>query len=262
MMRSLLTASTGMAAQSLNVDVISNNIANVNTNGFKRGRANFQDLMYQQIKSPGAEASAAGTQLPTGIQVGLGVRTASVDSIFSEGSFQQTNNPLDLTIQGRGFFQIQMANGDSAYTRAGSFSLDSTGQIVTQNGDLLQPGITIPTDAQSIQIAQDGTVSVTQPAGIQTVLGQIQIADFLNPAGLSKLGGNLFQPSNASGTAVIGNPTENGLGSMTQGTLEMSNVSMVEEMVNLIAGQRAYEMNSKAIQASDEMLQTANQIKR
>jgi len=251
-----------MAAQSLNVDVISNNIANVNTNGFKRGRANFQDLMYQQIKSPGAEASAAGTQLPTGIQVGLGVRTASVDSIFSEGSFQQTNNPLDLTIQGRGFFQIQMANGDSAYTRAGSFSLDSTGQIVTQNGDLLQPGITIPTDAQSIQIAQDGTVSVTQPAGIQTVLGQIQIADFLNPAGLSKLGGNLFQPSNASGTAVIGNPTENGLGSMTQGTLEMSNVSMVEEMVNLIAGQRAYEMNSKAIQASDEMLQTANQIKR
>lgn len=262
MMRSLWTASTGMAAQSLNVDVISNNIANVNTNGFKRGRANFQDLMYQQIKAPGAEASAAGTQLPTGIQVGLGVRTASVDSIFSEGSFQQTNNPLDLTIQGRGFFQIQMANGETAYTRAGSFSLDATGQIVTQNGDVLQPGITIPADAQSIQIAQDGTVSVTQANATQTVLGQIQIADFLNPAGLAKLGGNLFQPSNASGTAVIGNPTENGLGSMTQGTLEMSNVSMVEEMVNLIAGQRAYEMNSKAIQASDEMLQTANNVKR
>ncbi|EAU54244.1 flagellar basal-body rod protein FlgG [Mariprofundus ferrooxydans PV-1] len=251
-----------MAAQSLNVDVISNNIANVNTNGFKRGRANFQDLMYQQIKAPGAEASAAGTQLPTGIQVGLGVRTASVDSIFSEGSFQQTNNPLDLTIQGRGFFQVQLANGETAYTRAGSFSLDATGQIVTQNGDVLQPGITIPADAQSIQIAQDGTVSVTQANATQTVLGQIQIADFLNPAGLAKLGGNLFQPSNASGTAVIGNPTENGLGSMTQGTLEMSNVSMVEEMVNLIAGQRAYEMNSKAIQASDEMLQTANNVKR
>ncbi|KON47792.1 flagellar basal-body rod protein FlgG [Mariprofundus ferrooxydans] len=262
MMRSLWTASTGMAAQSLNVDVISNNIANVNTNGFKRGRANFQDLMYQQIKAPGAEASAAGTQLPTGIQVGLGVRTASVDSIFSEGSFQQTNNPLDLTIQGRGFFQVQLANGETAYTRAGSFSLDATGQIVTQNGDVLQPGITIPADAQSIQIAQDGTVSVTQANATQTVLGQIQIADFLNPAGLAKLGGNLFQPSNASGTAVIGNPTENGLGSMTQGTLEMSNVSMVEEMVNLIAGQRAYEMNSKAIQASDEMLQTANNVKR
>jgi len=251
-----------MAAQSLNVDVISNNIANVNTNGFKRGRANFQDLMYQQIKSPGAEASAAGTQLPTGIQVGLGVRTASVDSIFSEGSFQQTNNPLDLTIQGRGFFQIQLANGETAYTRAGSFSLDSTGQIVSQNGDLLQPGITIPADSQGIQVAADGTVSVTQPAGIQTVLGQIEIADFLNPGGLTKMGSNLFQPSNASGSAVIGNPTTNGLGSLNQGSLEMSNVSMVEEMVNLIAGQRAYEMNSKAIQASDEMLQTANNVKR
>ncbi|NWF36551.1 flagellar basal-body rod protein FlgG [Mariprofundus sp. KV] len=262
MMRALWTASTGMAAQSLNVDVISNNIANVNTNGFKRGRAAFQDLMYQQVKAPGSEASSAGTQLPTGIQVGLGVRTAGVASIFSEGSFQQTDNPLDLTIQGRGFFQIQTPNGDTAYTRAGSFSIDAQGQLVTHNGDLVQPGITVPSDAQTIQVSADGTVSAVQPGGIQTVLGQIQIADFINPSGLTHLGSNLFQVSNASGEPTIGNPNENGLGSIGQGMLEMSNVSMVEEMVNLIAGQRAYEMNSKAIQAADEMLQTANNVRR
>jgi len=262
MMRALWTAATGMAAQSLNVDVISNNISNVNTTGFKRGRANFQDLMYQQIKSPGSEASAAGTQVPTGIQIGLGVKATSVSSIFSEGSFQQTNNPLDLTIQGRGFFQVQLPNGDTAYTRDGKFSIDSQGQLVTQNGDPVLPSITIPTDAQSIHISADGTISAIQAGGIQTVLGQIQIADFINPAGLSHMGSNLFQVSNASGEAVIGNPTENGLGSIGQGMLEMSNVSMVEEMVNLIAGQRAYEMNSKAIQAADQMLQTANNIRR
>jgi len=262
MMRSLWTAATGMAAQGLNVDVISNNIANVNTTGFKRGRANFQDLMYQQIKAPGSEASAAGTQLPTGIQVGLGVKAASVSSIFSEGSFQQTDNPLDLTIQGRGFFQIQLPSGDTAYSRDGKFSVDATGQLVTQNGDQVQPGITIPTDAQSIQISPDGTVSAVQAGGIQSILGQIQIADFINPSGLTHLGSNLFQPSNASGEAVIGNPSENGLGSIGQGMLEMSNVNMVEEMVNLIAAQRAYEMNSKAIQAADEMLQTANNVRR
>jgi len=262
MMRSLWTAATGMAAQSLNVDVISNNISNVNTTGFKRGRANFQDLMYQQIKSPGSEASAAGTQVPTGIQIGLGVKATSVSSIFSEGSFQQTDNPLDLTIQGRGFFQVQLPNGDTAYTRDGKFSIDSQGQLVTQNGDPVLPSITIPTDAQSIHIAADGTISAIQAGGIQTVLGQIQIADFINPAGLTHMGSSLFQVSNASGEAVVGNPSENGLGSIGQGMLEMSNVSMVEEMVNLIAGQRAYEMNSKAIQAADQMLQTANNIRR
>ncbi|MDX8406551.1 MAG: flagellar hook-basal body complex protein, partial [Mariprofundus sp.] len=165
-------------------------------------------------------------------------------------------------IQGRGFFQVQLANGETAYTRSGSFSLDANGQMVTQNGDQLQPGISIPSDALSVQIAADGTVSVTQPNATQSVLGQIQVADFLNPAGLTHMGSNLFQPNNASGEAVIGNPTENGLGSLGQGLLEMSNVNMVEEMVNLIAGQRAYEMNSKAIQASDEMLQTANNVKR
>jgi len=262
MMRSLWTAATGMAAQSLNVDVISNNIANVNTIGFKRGRANFEDLMYQQLKAPGSAASAAGTQLPTGIQVGLGVRTTSVSSIFSEGSFKQTKNPLDLAIQGRGFFQVQLANGQTAYTRAGSFSMDANGQLVTQNGNLLQPSITIPANTKSIHIAADGTISAVQAGPTQTVLGQIQVADFLNPAGLTHIGSNLYQQSNASGTATVGNPNANGLGSIGQGMVEMSNVSMVEEMVNLIAGQRAYEMNSKAIQASDQMLQTANNVKR
>jgi flagellar basal-body rod protein FlgG len=251
-----------MAAQNLNVDVISNNIANVNTTGFKRGRANFQDLMYQQIKAPGSEASAAGTQLPTGIQIGLGVQTAGVVSIFSEGSFKQTDNPLDLIIQGHGFFQIQLPTGETAYTRSGSFSIDGQGQIVTPSGDILQPAITIPTDAQSIQVGQDGTVSVVQPGAVTSVVGQIQIVDFINPAGLSHLGASLFQQSNASGDPVTGNPSENGLGSIGQGMLEMSNVSMVEEMVNLIAGQRAYEMNSKSIQAADEMLQTANNVRR
>jgi len=251
-----------MAAQGLNVDVISNNISNVNTTGFKRGRANFQDLMYQQVKAPGSEASSAGTKLPTGIQIGLGVKAASVSSIFSEGSFQQTDNPLDMTIQGRGFFQIQLPNGDTGYTRDGKFSVDANGQLVTQNGDQVQPGITIPTDAQAVQVAADGTVSAVQAGGILSVLGQIQIADFVNPSGLTHMGSNLFQVSDASGEAVIGNPSENGLGSIGQGMLEMSNVNMVEEMVNLIAAQRAYEMNSKAIQAADEMLQTANNVRR
>jgi flagellar basal-body rod protein FlgG len=262
MIRALWTAATGMAAQALNVDVIANNLANVNTTGFKRGRANFQDLMYQQVKSAGAEASSAGTQLPTGTQIGLGVRTSGIESIFLEGSFKDTSNPLDMAIEGRGFFQIQMPNGDLAYTRAGAFSLDSQGQLVTADGNVLQPAITIPSDAIAINISNDGTVSAQQPGGTSSVLGQIQLADFSNPAGLTHLGHSLFQASNASGEAITGNPGVNGLGSLGQGMLEMSNVNIVEEMVNLIAGQRAYEMNSKAVQAGDEMLQTANNIRR
>lgn len=262
MIRSLWTAATGMAAQTVNVDVISNNLANVNTAGYKRGRANFQDLMYQQLKAPGAEASAAGNQIPTGIQIGLGVQTASVQSVFSEGSFQQTNNPMDIAIKGKGFFQILMANGDTAYTRAGSFNIDSAGQLVTANGDVLQPAITVPTDATAVVVADDGTVSAQQPGGVSNVLGQIQLVTFPNEAGLSRLGSNLYQANNASGQPLTGNPTDPGFGSLGQGLLEMSNVNMVEEMVNLIAGQRAYEMNSKAIQAADEMLQTANSIRR
>ena len=261
MMRSLWTAATGMAAQSLNVDVISNNLANVNTAGFKRGRANFQDLMYQQVNSPGSQ-NGAGNEVPQGIQVGLGVRTAGVGKIFAEGSFQQTNNPLDMAIEGRGFFQVQLPSGDLAYTRAGSFSIDSVGQIVTQDGYPVQPAITVPADALSVTVSPDGTISATQPGGTSTTLGQLQLADFINPAGLVSIGHSLFQQGQASGSPTTGTPGNNGIGSINSGSLEMSNVNAVEEMVNLIAAQRAYEMNSKAIQASDEMLQSANSIKR
>ncbi len=262
MMRSLWTAATGMAAQTTNVDVIANNLANVNTAGFKRGRANFQDLMYQQIKSPGAEASAAGTQLPSGIQVGLGVKTASIEYVFSEGSFQQTSNTLDIAIQGRGFFQVQLPNGEIGYTRSGSFSRDAQGQLVTANGNVVQPTITLPADTLNINIGHDGTVSIEQPGGISTVVGQIQTVDFSNPAGLTHLGNSIFQASNASGQPLTGTPGENGFGGLGQGMIEMSNVNMVDEMVNLIAAQRAYEMNSKSVQAADEMLQNANGLKR
>lgn len=261
MIRALWTAATGMTAQNLNVDVIANNLANVNTTGFKRGRANFQDLMYQQIKSPGADASAAGTQVPTGIQVGLGVKAAGVENIFLEGSLKPTGNPLDFAIEGRGFFQIQMPNGELAYSRAGSFSLDSQGQIVTADGNVLQPAVNIPSDALSISVGADGTISVLQPGGVSSVLGQIQLADFSNPAGLELMGNSMYRPSNASGDATLGTPGENGVGTIGQNMLEMSNVNVVEEMVNLIAGQRAYEMNSKAIKAADEMLHTANNIR-
>ncbi|MDQ6986515.1 MAG: flagellar basal-body rod protein FlgG [Mariprofundaceae bacterium] len=261
MMRSLWTAATGMTAQALNVDVISNNLANVNTAGFKRGRANFQDLMYQQVSSPGRQNSA-GNEVPSGVQVGLGVRTAGISRIFAEGSFQQTGNPLDMAIEGRGFFEIQLPNGDLGYTRTGSFATDSLGQLVTQDGYVVQPALTIPNDALSIGISPDGTVSVVQPGNLQTTVGQIQLADFSNPGGLTAIGHSIFQESQASGTPINGTPGSNGIGSIAQSTLEMSNVNTVEEMVNLIAAQRAYEMNSKAIQAADEMLQMANNIRR
>ncbi len=261
MMRSLWTAATGMTAQALNVDVISNNLANVNTAGFKRGRANFQDLMYQQIAAPGRQNSS-GNEVPSGVQVGLGVRTAGISRIFAEGSFQQTGNDLDMAIEGRGFFEIQMPNGDLGYTRTGSFAIDSLGQLVTQDGYVVQPALTIPNDALSIGISPDGTVSVVQPGNLQTTVGQIQLADFSNPGGLTAIGHSIFQESQASGTPINGTPGANGIGSIAQSTLEMSNVNTVEEMVNLIAAQRAYEMNSKSIQAADEMLQMANNIRR
>ncbi|MDQ6953688.1 MAG: flagellar basal-body rod protein FlgG [Mariprofundaceae bacterium] len=262
MMRALWTAATGMNAQTTNVDVISNNLANVNTAGFKRGRANFQDLMYQQVKAPGSESSASGNQLPSGIQIGLGVETSSVSHIFSTGSMKQTGNPMDLAIQGRGFFEILMANGELAYTRSGSFGVDAQGQMVTANGDVLQPTINIPTDAISIDIGADGTVSAVQPGNVSSVIGQITTVDFSNPGGLKLLGSSMFQPSNSSGQAISGTAGNNGFGGLSQGTLEMSNVNIVEEMVNLIAAQRSYEMNSKAIQAADQMLQTANNVRR
>jgi len=261
MILSLWTAATGMAAQSTNVDVIANNLANVNTTGFKRGRVTFQDLMYQQIRSPGSQ-NGAGNELPNGTQVGLGVRTAGVSRIFEVGSMQNTANPLDMAIQGRGFFEVQLPSGDLAYTRAGSFSIDSLGQLVTQDGYPVQPSITIPNDALSVTISPDGTVSAVQPGGITSNLGQIQLSDFSNPGGLTALGQSLFQESQGSGSPIAGTPGSNGIGTISQGSLEQSNVSAVEEMVNLIAAQRAYEMNSKAIQAADEMLQTVNNIRR
>jgi len=262
MMRALWTAATGMAAQTTNVDVISNNLANVNTAGFKRGRANFEDLMYQQVKTPGSESSATGTQVPSGIQIGLGVQTSSVTSIFSAGSLKQTDNPLDLAIKGRGFFEVLTANGDLAYTRGGAFNTDFQGQLVTANGDILQPGIVIPPDVLSINIAEDGTVSVDQQGAQTSVIGQLTTVDFSNAGGLKLLGSSLYLPTISSGAAISGTPGLNGFGYIGQGMLEMSNVNIVEEMVNLIAGQRAYEMNSKAIQAADEMLQAANNVKR
>jgi flagellar basal-body rod protein FlgG len=262
MLRSLFTAATGMTAQQQHIDVISNNLANVNTTGFKRGRADFQDLLYQTLRVPGA-ASSNQTEIPTGIQVGLGVRTAAVQRLFLEGDFQQTQNQLDIAIDGAGFFQIQRPDGEISYSRAGSFKLDSQGRVVNSDGFPLEPEITIPNDTVSITVGTDGTVSVLQ-AGSATPqqVGQIQLANFPNPAGLSGQGRSLWQRTTASGDPITGAPGEGGLGGLSQGVLEISNVSVVEEMVNLISGQRAYEVNSKAIQASDEMLQTAANLRR
>ena len=262
MLRSLFTAATGMTAQQQNIDVISNNLANVNTTGFKRARADFQDLLYQTLREPGA-ASSNQTEIPTGIQLGLGVRAAAVQRLFLEGDFQQTQNQLDIAIDGAGFYQIKLPDGETAYSRAGSFKLDSQGRVVNSDGFPLEPEITVPNDAVSISVGKDGTVSVSQAGNTASQqLGQIQLANFPNPAGLSGRGSNLFQRTTASGDPITGNPGQGGLGGLSQGVLEISNVSVVEEMVNLISGQRAYEINSKAIQASDEMLQTAANLRR
>ena len=262
MLKALWIAATGMEAQNLNIDVISNNLANVNTSGFKKDRPDFEDLMYQTIKLAGSPATSQ-TQVPTGIDVGEGVRPVAVQKIFSQGDYKQTNNPLDLAIEGDGFFQILLPNGDLAYTRAGALKMDRDGRLVTADGDPLQPEITIPQDAEAISIGEDGTVSVLQPGNTTpTQLGQIQLVRFINPAGLKSIGRNLFMPTDSSGDPILGVPGENGFGTIAQGYLEMSNVSVVEEMVNMILAQRAYEINAKAIQTADEMLQMANNIKR
>ncbi len=262
MIRSLWTAATGMEAQQLNIDTISNNLANVNTAGFKRSRADFEDLLYQTIKEAGV-ASTSNTMEPTGIQIGLGVKPAAVVKNFAQGNFKETGNPLDIAIAGNGFFQITMPDGTTTYTRDGAFKIDDNGRIVTSEGYPLSPEIIIPSDTVSINIGNDGTVSVLE-AGQNTPsqIGQIQLANFINPAGLKSLGHNLYQETQSSGTATTDNPGSNGLGTLEQGVLEMSNVSVVQEMVEMIAGQRAYETNAKAIQTSDEMLQTANNLKR
>lgn len=262
MIRALWTAASGMQAQQKNIDVVANNLANVNTTGFKRSRADFQDLIYQNIKSSGAPSTNA-TQLPTGIQIGLGTRLASVSKIFAPGDFTQTGNELDIAIEGDGFFQVQQPDGTTGYSRAGAFKKDSQGRIVTPDGNPLLPEVVIPSNAIKVNIGSDGTVSVIQAGqSTPTTVGSIQLAAFSNPAGLSSMGKNIYQPTDASGAATTGTPGQNGLGTVTQGMLEMSNVSVAEEMVNMIVGQRAYEINSKAVQTSDEMLQTANNLKR
>ena len=260
MQRSMFISATGMEAQRLNIDVISNNLANVNTNGFKKSRADFQELLYQNIKTPGAP-SADGTEVPTGIQLGLGVKPAAVQRMFRQGDFVSTENPLDMVIEGDGFFQISMPEGDIAYTRAGSFKIDSEGRVVNSEGYPLEPAITLPSDTLSITITADGTISVLQPGSEEiSEIGNIELAQFINPGGLKSIGRNLYLQSGASGESTTSNPGSDGLGTINQGFLELSNVNVVEEMVNMIASQRAYELNSKMVKTSDEMLQMANNI--
>ncbi|NOZ25524.1 MAG: flagellar basal-body rod protein FlgG [Nitrospirae bacterium] len=262
MIRSLFIAATGMEAQKLNIDVIANNLANVNTTGYKRSRADFQELMYEEIKTPGA-ASAEGVQLPAGIQLGLGVRPVAVQKVFEQGDFTPTGNPLDMVIEGDGFFQVIKPDGEIAYTRAGAFKLDSEGRIVTSDGYPMEPEITIPSDTLQITIGSDGRISVTQPGSTTpTEIGQIEIARFSNPGGLSSIGKNLFEETASSGVPTTGTPGTEGLGTIQQGFIELSNVNIVDEMVQMIVSQRAYEINSKAVQAADDMLQIANNLRR
>jgi flagellar basal-body rod protein FlgG len=262
MLRSLFISASGMEAQRLNLDVIANNLANANTVGFKKSRADFQDLMYQNLRTPGA-TSAEGLQIPSGIMIGLGVRPIAVQKLFTQGDFVQTGNSLDMVIEGDGFFQISLPDGTIAYTRAGAFKLDSEGRIVNSDGYLLEPGITVPANTLNITIGSDGKVTVLQAGSSTPVeIGQIEIAKFANPAGLMPIGKNLFLQTDSSGEAITGIPGSEGMGTISQGFLELSNVNIVEEMVNMIISQRAYEINSKAIQASDEMLQTINNLKR
>jgi flagellar basal-body rod protein FlgG len=263
MIRALYSAASGMTAQQMNVDNIAHNLANANTSGFKARRAQFQDLMYQTVVQPGS-ASGQQTTVPTGLQLGLGTRTSSNEILFTQGSFSQTDNPLDMVIQGKGFFQIRKASGELAYTRSGAFHLDKDGSLVTQDGNPLEPQITLPSAALQISIGQDGTVSYTLPnqAAAQQA-GQIQLATFVNPAGLNSLGGNLYTPTDSSGDPTVGTPGgQEGLGTIMQGYTEQSNVSVVEEFINLIVAQRGYEANSKVVKAADDMYQQVNNLTR
>ncbi len=261
-MRSLSTGATGMMAQQLNVEVISNNIANMSTTGFKRQRAEFQDLLYQNMRRPGSTSSDANTIVPSGIQVGVGVRTAGVYRINEQGNLSSTGNTYDLAISGKGYFQITLPSGETAYTRAGSFQINAQGQMVTVDGYQINPAITVPQGALSVNIDATGIVEARIAGQVQAQnLGQIQLATFVNEAGLEATGDNLFLETAASGQATVGNPNAVGFGVLRQGYVETSNVNPVQEITNLITAQRAYEMNSKIITASDEMLQTATRLR-
>ncbi len=260
MMRSLWIAKTGMEAQQTQLDHISHNLANVSTNGYKRSHAQFEDLIYQNLRQSGAPDTEQ-TNLPTGLQVGLGVRPVASSRTHSQGALQQSDNSLDIAIVGDGFFQIQRADGTTSYTRDGSFKLDATGQVVTNNGETLLPGITVPPNAKQVSIGSDGTVSIVTAANpAPQTLGQIQLASFINPNGLNPLGQNLYNETASSGAPQVGAPGSNALGSLKQGFVETSNVNVVEELVQMIQTQRAYELNSKAVQTSDQMLQRLSQI--
>ncbi len=260
MINSLWISKTGMEAQQMQLDVISNNLANVSTNGFKRGHAVFEDLMYQNLRQVGS-AGSEQSQLPTGLQVGLGVRTVATTRSFSQGSLQQSANNLDVAIKGNGFFQVTMPDGSNGYTRDGSFQVDAQGRMVTTSGHPVAGGVTIPQNAQSVTVGADGVVSVILPGSTQpTLAGTITLANFVNPAGLEPRGQNIYSESAASGAPNVGNPTSNGLGSLMQGYVETSNVNVVQELVTMIQTQRAYEMNSKAVQTSDQMLQKLAQL--
>jgi len=260
MIRSLWISKTGLDAQQTQMDVISNNLANVSTAGFKRSRAVFEDLLYQTIRQPGAQSSQQ-TQLPTGLQLGTGVRPVATERIFAQGNLQATSNDKDVAVLGAGFFQVVLPDGTAAYTRDGSFQVDSQGQLVTSSGYSLQPAITIPANAQSLTVGRDGTVSVTT-AGSATPsqIGTIQLTTFINPAGLESKGENLYVETGASGSPNANTPGTNGAGTLSQGNIETSNVNVVEELVNMIQTQRAYEINSKAITTSDQMLQRLTQM--
>jgi flagellar basal-body rod protein FlgG len=260
MIRSLWISQTGLDAQQTKMDVIANNLANVSTNGFKRSRAVFEDLLYQNIRQPGAQSSQQ-TQLPSGMQLGTGVKPVATERIFTQGNLSQTGNNTDIAIQGNGFFHVLMPDGSSAYTRDGSFQVNNQGQLVTANGYALQPAITVPANAQSFTVGTDGTISVTLPNSTATTqVGTMQITTFMNPAGLMAIGGNAYVETAASGTANTGAPGSNGAGTLSQGFVETSNVNVVEELVNMISTQRAYEINSKAITTSDQMLQKISQM--
>ena len=262
MIKAMRTAASGMYAQQLNVDTIANNLANVNTTGYKKTKVEFQDILYTRLRSAGM-ASTAGSQIPLGLEVGYGARPVATQRYFTEGTLQMTGNALDMAIEGNGFFQVLMPDGKIAFSRDGAFKISADGQIVTSDGFYMQPNLTIPADATDISVGPDGLVSVRVAGDSDPQeIGQIELATFINPAGLEAIGHNLYLETPATGNATLGTPTLSGFGRINQGYLEMSNVEIVDEMVNMIIAQRAYEINSKAIQTSDEMSQVANELKR